>query len=125
MGPRVPRNARPLYPEHRSLPGRGKGGSLGFFRPGSFQKNLFSWGPMIVTVQLFASLREAMGDTIELEVSEPATVRELLDRLVEEFPEFEAAKKSLNVAVDYQYSQMDREILPGQEVAIFPPVSGG
>ena len=80
---------------------------------------------MIVTVQLFASLREAMGDTIDLEVSEPATVRELLDRLVEEYPEFEAAKKSLNVAVDYQYSQMDREILPGQEVAIFPPVSGG
>ena len=35
------------------------------------------------------------------------------------------AEKSLNVAVEQSYAFPDQVIEPGQEVAIFPPVSGG
>ncbi len=80
---------------------------------------------MIVTVQLFASLKESLGDTIEIEVAEPVTVSSLLERFLELNPQFREAAGNLNVAVDLEYSHEDVPILPGQEVAIFPPVSGG
>ncbi len=80
---------------------------------------------MIVTVQLFAVLKESLGDTIEIELPEPATVGGLRERFLALHPRFRPAAKSLNIAVDLQYSQDDEPIRPGQEVAIFPPVSGG
>lgn len=80
---------------------------------------------MNVTIQLFASLREELGDTIDIEVPEPVTVRSLLQKFVELHPQFKTAMNALNVAVDLEYSQENVEILAGQEVAIFPPVSGG
>ena len=80
---------------------------------------------MMITIQLFASLRESLGDTIEMEVPEPVTVGSLLDRFVEVHPQFKDALGALNVAVDLEYSQPSAQIEAGQEVAIFPPVSGG
>ncbi|MCZ6474582.1 MAG: MoaD/ThiS family protein [SAR324 cluster bacterium] len=80
---------------------------------------------MIVTVQLFASLKETLGDTIDIEVPEPVTVTSLVQRFVELHPQFASAAGNLNVAVDLEYSRDDTPILPGQEVAMFPPVSGG
>lgn len=80
---------------------------------------------MRVDVQLYASLREQLGDTIALEVSEPATVSGLLRRFGEEYPQFRSALAHLNVAVNLEYRTGDQPIPPGAEVAIFPPVSGG
>ena len=80
---------------------------------------------MLVKVQLFASLRESLGNEIEIDVPEPVTARSLLSRFVELHPQFREAAANLNVAVNQEYSQEDLEILPGHEVAIFPPVSGG
>ena len=80
---------------------------------------------MIVTVQLFASLRESLGESIEIDVPEPVTVHSLMSRFIELHPQFSAARTALNVAVDLEYAREDSAIMPGQEVAIFPPVSGG
>jgi molybdopterin synthase catalytic subunit len=80
---------------------------------------------MRVQVQLFASLREHAGDTIVLDVPEPVTVGRLLQCFAEEHPYFKSALPHLNVAVDLNYARADDPIRPGQEVAIFPPVSGG
>jgi len=80
---------------------------------------------MIVKVQLFASLKEALGETVELEVPEPATVSSLMDSFLALAPQFAYARQNLNVAVNLEYSAEDRTIEPGQEIAIFPPVSGG
>jgi len=80
---------------------------------------------MRVEVQLFASLKENIGDTIVLDVPEPVTVGRLLQRFAEEHPRFKTALPHLKVAVDLTYSGTDDPIAPGQEVAIFPPVSGG
>lgn len=81
--------------------------------------------PMVVNVQLFASLREQLGETIAIEVAEPVTVGGLLARFVELHPQFQSARASLNVAVDLEYCRAEAPIAAGQEVAIFPPVSGG
>jgi molybdopterin converting factor small subunit len=80
---------------------------------------------MRIEVQLFASLKEALGERIWLEVLEPVTVGRLLQVFGEEHPRFRTALPHLSVAVDLTYSTADSPILAGQEVAIFPPVSGG
>ena len=80
---------------------------------------------MIVKIMLFAMLKEALGECIEIDLPEPVTVDGLLRRFGEDYPQFSHALDSLNVAVDYSYCKGDREIAPGAEVAIFPPVSGG
>ena len=80
---------------------------------------------MIVKVMLFAVLKEALGESVEIDLPQPATVSTLLEQFAEQYPQFRSALPSLNVAVDYTYSRGDHVIDPGQEVAIFPPVSGG
>ena len=80
---------------------------------------------MRVEVQLFASLKENLGDSIVLDVPEPVTVARLLQHFGELHPRFKTALPHLNVAVDLNYARPEDPIGPGQEVAIFPPVSGG
>ena len=80
---------------------------------------------MRVKVKLFAVLKEHLGDEVELELPEPATVGSLLQRFAEAYPQFRTALPSLNVAVDHTYARQHEPIAAGQELAIFPPVSGG
>ena len=80
---------------------------------------------MIVKVKLFAVLKEHLGEEVELDVPEPATVGGLLERFAVDYPQFRSALPSLNVAVDHTYARKDEPIAAAQEVAIFPPVSGG
>lgn len=80
---------------------------------------------MQVTVQLFASLKELAGETTTIEVAEPVTVGRLLATFIGLHPSLRGAERSLNVAVEQSYAFPDQVIEPGQEVAIFPPVSGG
>jgi molybdopterin converting factor subunit 1 len=80
---------------------------------------------MRVTIQLYALLREQLGDTVELDVPEPVTSSRLMERFFAAYPQFKGAAGSLNLAVDQSYVTDDEPIRPGAEVAIFPPVSGG
>ena len=80
---------------------------------------------MRVKVKLFAVLKEALGEEVELELAEPATAGSLLERFGADYPQFRSALRSLKVAVDYSYARADEPIAAGQELAIFPPVSGG
>jgi molybdopterin converting factor subunit 1 len=80
---------------------------------------------MKLTIQLFAYLRESLGETVELDVPEPVTSLRLIERFLEAYPQFRDAEASLNLAVDQNYVREDVPIRPGQELAIFPPVSGG
>ena len=73
----------------------------------------------------FAYLREALGDSVELDVPEPVTSLRLIEHFLRTYPQFRDAEASLNLAVDQNYVREDVAIRPGQELAIFPPVSGG
>jgi len=88
---------------------------------GAFQRE----AAMKVTVQLFASLKEALGETVDVEVPEPLPVARLSERFIADHPQYSDAARNLNVAVDLTYARDNEEIAPGQEVAMFPPVSGG
>ena len=76
---------------------------------------------MVVTIRLFAMLRERAGaGEIELDLPEGARVRDALDRLDEL-----AGGLPLVMAINRDYADADSELRAGDELALIPPVSGG
>jgi molybdopterin synthase sulfur carrier subunit len=78
----------------------------------------------------FASLRQKIG-TAEENLDPPgnvATVAQLVDWLKARGPNYAAAlsnPKIVRVAVNREYVAYDAPVKPGDEVALFPPVTGG
>jgi molybdopterin converting factor subunit 1 len=80
---------------------------------------------MTVTVLLFASYADAIGrSTIELDVAADATVKDVIER-VREMGDATTLPPSPMVAVNEQYASRDRQLRPGDEIALIPPVAGG
>lgn len=82
---------------------------------------------MSVRVLYFAGLREAFGcpgETIDLP-AEVATVAALRDLLVGQGREKLASAKNLRCAVNQEMAGPEVAIKDGDEVAFFPPVTGG
>lgn len=81
-------------------------------------------------VLYFAWLKQRTGLATE-EVTLPASVRDvagLLDWLKSRGPGYAAALKDLSVvrvAINQEYVRPDHPVRPDDEVALFPPVTGG
>ncbi|HEX7957117.1 MAG TPA: molybdenum cofactor biosynthesis protein MoaE, partial [Pyrinomonadaceae bacterium] len=74
----------------------------------------------------FGAAREAAADEAELALFAGATAREAFRRLLEEYPALARFRSSLLVAVNQEYARdLDVELKDGDELALFPPVSGG
>lgn len=81
---------------------------------------------MIVEVKLFAAARQAAdAAVVNVELPPGATVGELRKQLLRQCPTLAAWKNHLLVAVDEQFAADSLTLVAGQEVACFPPVSGG
>jgi molybdopterin synthase catalytic subunit len=81
---------------------------------------------MKVTIKLFARLREIAGAAkLERELDEGAKVEDLLDALHAEFPRLDKMTARTIISVNQEFATFDRPLHDGDEVAIFPPVSGG
>ena len=84
----------------------------------------------MVTLLYFASLRESLGcsrEQLELPAG-IATVSSLLDALRSRdarWTEAFAPGKSWRVAVNQCMAELATPVKPGDEVAFFPPVTGG
>jgi molybdopterin converting factor subunit 1 len=80
---------------------------------------------MTVTVLLFASYADAVGrSTLELDVKSGATVSDVIEQ-VRRLGDPSQLPAAPMVAVNEQYASRDRELRPGDEVALIPPVAGG
>ncbi|MCA1616497.1 MAG: molybdopterin converting factor subunit 1 [Acidobacteria bacterium] len=80
----------------------------------------------VVRVLLFGAAREEAGRAeLALEIKTPATAAAVLDEILAACPELRRFGRSLLVAVNEEYAPPAREVRDGDEVAIFPPVSGG
>jgi molybdopterin synthase sulfur carrier subunit len=78
----------------------------------------------IVTVRLFAALRELAGSN-QVEV-EGATVGEVVEALTARFGDrFGQIARAGSVVVDGERASADTAIAGGEEFALLPPVSGG
>lgn len=77
---------------------------------------------MNVNVRVFAHLRERLGFSERaLELPEVATVADAWTRLTGE----ESVPPHVLCAVNLDYAAPDRTLDDGDEVAFFPPVTGG
>jgi molybdopterin converting factor subunit 1 len=82
---------------------------------------------MQLTVKLFATIKAKAGAsqlTIELGQGR-STVKDLLADISAQYPALESSLKSVLVAVNSEYAFPEQVIQPNDEVALFPPVSGG
>jgi MoaE-MoaD fusion protein len=81
---------------------------------------------MKVQVRLFARYREAAGrDRVEVDLPEGGTVEAAWEAVTSRFPALSAYRPFTLFAVDQDYVQADRALRPGDELCLFPPVSGG
>lgn len=75
---------------------------------------------------LFARYREAVGrDRLEVEVAPGATVEDVWAALVRAHPGLTRYRPHTLFAVGNDYVEADRILREGEELACFPPVSGG
>lgn len=82
---------------------------------------------MSVKILYFASLKEALGisgESVELPAG-VATVGGLRDWLVGQGREKLATAKNLRCAVNQDMAGLDAPVREGDEIAFFPPVTGG
>ncbi|UCG23912.1 MAG: molybdenum cofactor biosynthesis protein MoaE [Chloroflexota bacterium] len=81
---------------------------------------------MELEVRLFATLKDRVGrDRIQIYVEQPATVQDLIATIGQAYPELAQALPSALVAVNKAFAGPETALSPGDELAIFPPVSGG
>ncbi|NLF66549.1 MAG: molybdopterin converting factor [Chloroflexi bacterium] len=77
-------------------------------------------------VRLFATLKERAGRArVRVSLEEPAHVAHLLELLGAEYPALAPALESVLVAVNREFAFPGDPLADGDEVALFPPVSGG
>lgn len=83
---------------------------------------------MNITVRYFASIREAMGTSSESLTTTATTVGALREELMarsEAAANALAHGKAVRMALNQETCQGDAALKAGDEVAFFPPVTGG
>jgi molybdopterin converting factor subunit 1 len=79
-----------------------------------------------VEVRLFARYREATGrQRLEVDVPDGGTVESAWQAVVARHPELGQYRPFTLFAIGHDYVQPDHALSPGDELSLFPPVSGG
>jgi len=79
-----------------------------------------------VKVLFFGAARDATGaEEISFELPDSSTVATAREVIIGKYPALARFGKSLLLAVNQEYAEPHRQIRDGDELAIFPPVSGG
>lgn len=82
----------------------------------------------VTKILFFASFRELTGlSTITIHLQQPTAVSSLLQQLYAEYPQVKAqlAGREFLFAVNQQLATVTTIVAPGDELAIFPFVTGG
>jgi len=77
-----------------------------------------------ISIHYFAILREKRGESSESLQTECKTYRDLFIELDMSY-NFDLPISIIQVAVNDEYSLMEREIVDGDKVVFIPPVAGG
>lgn len=81
---------------------------------------------MRISVNLFATLKDKAGtDCIEVEVPDNVSIKELIETIGRDYPELRENAGAALVAVNHEFAFPEDVLQASDEVALFPPVSGG
>ncbi len=79
-----------------------------------------------VKILLFGAARDAVGRGVEdILLPGAQTAESAFAEVLEQFPVLRRFGRSLLFAVNQEYAEAAREVRDGDELAVFPPVSGG
>jgi molybdopterin synthase sulfur carrier subunit len=79
-----------------------------------------------VAVRLFARYREATGrQRLDVELPESGTVETAWAAVTTSYPELARYRPFTLFAIGQEYVEPDHVLRPGDELCLFPPVSGG
>jgi sulfur-carrier protein len=77
-------------------------------------------------VRFFAQLRDLIGsDTLDVDLTNGATVSDLLEQMYERFPALRVHDKSILVAAGLEFVDRNYKLKSGDEISVMPPVQGG
>jgi molybdopterin synthase sulfur carrier subunit len=77
---------------------------------------------IVIEIKFFASLREDMGrGEAEINAADAATIGEVWARVADG----KVLAENMLMARNMEYSSVDTPVADGDEVAFFPPVTGG
>lgn len=81
---------------------------------------------IVVRVLFFGAARDAAGQAeATISLHPPANAASAFEQVVAAFPALRRFRRSLLFAINEEYAKADREVRSGDELAVFPPVSGG
>src|SRR5215510_13560140 len=79
-----------------------------------------------VRVLFFGAARDVTGhEEIQLSLASATTAESARSQILSDYPNLRRFGNSLLLAVNQEYARPEREIRDGDELALFPPVSGG
>jgi molybdopterin converting factor subunit 1 len=81
---------------------------------------------MSIRILFFASLADISGKReVNLDAAGFTSVKSVFDRFAQEFPPLEKYRSSVLFAVNTEFAKPETPVREGDEIAFFPPVSGG
>jgi molybdopterin converting factor small subunit len=81
---------------------------------------------IVVRVLFFGAARDAVGQAeIMFSLSDPTNVGSAFDQVLDAFPGLRRFGRSLLFAVNEEYARPEGQVCAGDELAVFPSVSGG
>ena len=81
---------------------------------------------IVVKVLFFGAARDAVGHgEVDFVLKSASTAANAFDKVLERYPDLRRFGRSLLFAVNQEYAAQDCEVHDGDELAVFPPVSGG
>jgi len=81
---------------------------------------------MKIVVKYFALFRDITGtDQDTVVIGDESRVSDLLGSIRSKYPEMDRTKRDVLVSVNRNFASHEVRLNDGDEVAIFPPVSGG
>jgi len=90
------------------------------------QENRNETTQIVVRVLFFGAARDAVGEAeIMFSLNNPTNVASAFDQVLDAFPTLRRFGRSLLFAVNEEYARPEREVFAGDELAVFPSVSGG
>jgi sulfur-carrier protein len=81
---------------------------------------------MQFSIRLFARARDVVGqDVAHVDLPPGATVADLRRSLGADYPNLKSLLEKSALAINNEFAGESTQVIPGSEIALLPPVSGG